>query len=469
MGDVIQSLFGVATESQLAVIKTAVDETRDKQQDIIIHYNNLIAIVNQTTHIATENRELLQNFSSAVGLLYNTMSSLDAIRMRMEMEERLRVLELMRAAIHRLAEDYLNKRYALEQGRLTEDLLPPHVLRELEHKDYRQIDPINWYYQNVKVYPLWKDGEHLTFVAIIPLVEEDNWSLFKIRTFPVPTEDGTGVVRLLSQKQVAVNSATGTTIAVTEDCYGSPLLCPPGPRWRIESCAATLLKIGRQSPHEVCSVSLKTVDENRRRSSIYVIDLNEIVVCAWAEQLLVRCPSDSVPKQVQLERGCHNLVMNPKCKIEGESWSIDGIMVWETSQTLDSRKFIIPPELNLSLISAEERPAKWIGLGNVSPVEFATLPDTIVPLSRAFRSPDRGWWSWLWQNWLLFLLIIPIIVITIIIVRFYPRKELEGHHEGKADIVDPPKPHFISVSLPANLHSTMTKAEIEAEPIPAEV
>ena len=169
-GEVLHTIFGLATDSSVEQCRRMLRESRIGQAKIVHRLNDMVMILNTTYDEIDKNRARINEMSQeicklipAVYMVRKTVSSLfryiHNIRRTINFERALYLLESNMHAYVRAADRYFRQKASLELGRLTEELLPPDLLlstlKKGESVDMKHIEPLQWYYEHVRIYSVW--------------------------------------------------------------------------------------------------------------------------------------------------------------------------------------------------------------------------------------------------------------------------------------------------------------------------
>ena len=181
---------------------------------------------------------------------------------------------------YRLQEQIFHQqRLQLERGWLTEDILSPpalaSILQLLRCQGHGALD-IEWYYQHVRITPLWREDRELVFCTVLPAIAKEQYLQYGLKYFKVPVDDN-HLRQLVGQPRVAVSTLTGTTF-VPKDCAGTnPIVCDPTVRTLVPTCESALV-MGRVP--RACQVAI-TPCRNTTAEVFRLPDQTLVVVVAY--------------------------------------------------------------------------------------------------------------------------------------------------------------------------------------------
>ena len=123
-----------------------------------------------------------------------------------------RAVALIEQAVHsfvRTSDHYQRNKASLELGCLTELLLPVAQLKEILANALTEgvysIEPIQWYYENVLVYPTWS-GSSLVYKANLPLVDSKHYLQYFITSWEQPYNHSKFTIQLDVHQEVGLDT-----------------------------------------------------------------------------------------------------------------------------------------------------------------------------------------------------------------------------------------------------------------------
>ena len=208
-GDLLGSLFGVATKTDLARLRQQLNSLSANEDELVHVVENSLTIVNKTNAIAANNRRAINILNEASMKLSKKMRSLHNIKIQRDTIQNLRIgltnkilgmtnaifraTDKIKTLVDRLSND-LNQ--AL-RNHLSTTLVSPDELRKalngiskripnsLTLKDY-DGHAITWYYKHLPI-TIIPDQDKIHLVSVIPLIPiESLYTLFRVIALPVP-------------------------------------------------------------------------------------------------------------------------------------------------------------------------------------------------------------------------------------------------------------------------------------------
>ena len=211
-------LFGTATDDEVAIenIKYAVYALAESQGCMVTLMKKFTTVVNFTYNEIQANCNQINRLTAHVQSLTAQLNSeLSFLHQCLWVQERRMDIEFVLQS----HEAFLHRKENLEAGRLTENILPHEVLKSIlsnsDDGSTQMISPLQWYYENTAVVPIWFD-HCLVYRAKLPLVGSTEWHHVIIRCWPMPLGDWEATVLLPGV--VLKDKRTGV-LNVSPNCY----------------------------------------------------------------------------------------------------------------------------------------------------------------------------------------------------------------------------------------------------------
>ena len=334
-GDILQKIFGVATERQVVEVRRWIERVRHDELHVVHDMNHLMTLVNHTYTITRVNRQHIRELEQYVSKLeHHVMTWMTAFGR--DFDRRLNVLtaclniddaisgliSLHDRWLRQLA-TYDRQRDSVESGRLTEVILAPAELAKIvrEGNSLGFSSPhLEWYYENVIITPMWKDHSGLVFTADLPLTDNVEYLRYFFWTWPVMHHaDYTMQLRL--PPMVAYNTRVGSMF-LPRNCVGrDPAICMSGPIYN---------NYGLRCPRGVL-----TNDDSHRKQCFVTVrgnvtpshDIQELeegtfAILSPGEPFQCYCAGQASIKG-NLQPGLSVLTVKPRCRISGHSWTLE--------------------------------------------------------------------------------------------------------------------------------------------------
>ena len=221
---------------------------------------------------------------------------------------------------------YFTQRTSLENGHLTEHLLPRKKLIDIleltTSNDMNPVDNVDWYYQYTLIEPIWSKDNELIYKAEIPLVSNTQYIHYVLNSWPVPV--GNHTMQIDVNTEIALNTRDGDMF-YPKACIGrNPTVCATGPVYNTEheQCIRGIIT-GRRTDRNVCRVIIrKTVN---KQSRITDLSLNEYIVIFHRDtNLILRCYG-SREKSMKITKGVYKTKLKENCTLSCKTWKIKGI------------------------------------------------------------------------------------------------------------------------------------------------
>lgn len=242
-----------------------------------------------------------------------------------ELERVLEDIELVCDAYVEQQELFHRQKAALETGRLTEDLLPLSILNKIlikgkaQDRDHTPLDYAEWYYQHVRVTPLWDDKISVAYQAKLPFVKPVQYLRYFINSWPVPLTN-TSTVRLDVEGVYGYNTLTGD-LFYPHNCIGiTPMVCSSGALFRGNALRCPRGIISGTDHRSDCVL---LVERTTNDTKIIQVDPNYYVITTWGESYQRRCEG-APEKNVVLKMGVHMLNVSASCSLNGGDWRLAG-------------------------------------------------------------------------------------------------------------------------------------------------
>ena len=343
-GNILNALFGVATTAQLKRFEHAVVEI-GSQQDIIAHaHNNLASIVNQTRiyvhQLAVQQHELQSHviaINTAIrelsGAVNRQLQQINRLELLTELDRYLDVLDLAADAYMSQVSLFHRQRSELDLGQLSRDLLSPDQLSEILQQaasKFNTITELQWYYQFLKVTPLWQPVGGLLYRLELPLIDPTQFLLYNIITHPVPLANASYSIEINVEPVIAL-STQSEHLMVPKKCYGvDPVACQSATSYGLsmKRCERGLIT-HRPQLMQYCTVDVRHKQPN---TIIKSVNINEYLIATRGEMLVTRCPG-LTEQHRQLNIGSYNLSCELPCSVSGEGWKINCVNQMSVEKT----------------------------------------------------------------------------------------------------------------------------------------
>ena len=351
----MNKLFGVATQDQIEACQAQIAKAKLSNQRIMHTINELIALVNQSRDSIIGNRAYLLRIQSYLSRTWDERQNLnrtasrleeriDAMDTTMMLDQLISALEPSHALWLRQAAKFQRQRASLELSFLTEEILPVPELQKILRFARRAgflTEPPTWYYEHVRIQPLWEDDDRLVFRTHLPLSGRGDYLRYSIWTWPVPVNGSEMTVELQVDHDVAVDTKTGGVFR-PHGCIGrGPQICRTGPVYRHGpvSCTRGILT-GDLELRGSCKTTLK-------RPIVAHTENDEIIPGTYylitsGKRYSILCEGQTEVHK-DIESGLYAVTVDPRCKIYGDDWMIEGIHQFNSTVNLTFQSISITP------------------------------------------------------------------------------------------------------------------------------
>ena len=426
VGTLSKSLFGTATAEDVRALQHAVAEAQENTQNLYHNQRDLLSVFNKTRHIVAQNaldieeiqREmhtLFQNIrieANETNALIKSISKLDFSR-RMDLN-----LQQMKDVVHhfRLQQQVFHQqRVQLERGFLTEDILSVHilqdVLRQMRERHLATLPP-TWYYENLRVLPLWEQQHELAYRLTIPGLSTEEYLHYKLRYFGVKWGPS-HIRKLVGRDEIAINTITASSfVPENNNCLGKlPLVCHPAKIELQSKCEANLVA-GVTNPgcnfyvYKRGNISIDLHQHSSNKSEIVLVGYEPT-------EVITRCVGQSAIKEVIT--GPVIIKLNPDCSIETKEWRVYAIQKFSSKLDLAFHHYMSLPSINITW--PERPPIKIAGQLNSSKqteIPWDDLPELIEPVFTPYQPSEWDQYGWYIVGAGGFSLLIILLIITLI-------------------------------------------------------
>ena len=336
--------FGTATEAQVRQLQDAVNTARKQQQAVVHNVQELITVVNQTQLEGRDTRMKLAALSTAYDRFIATESDrwsrFDHNTQLLMMEEYIDSLLWLDTSVWRDINTIRDLHRSLRAGRLTEQLCPVSILKEIGQlaitHGLRPL-PEEWYYENIGVTPLMIGEGLMTFRVTLPYADTNIYQRYNIRTFNVPIDAVGSRARATVQPDIAIQTTNGLWFVPTS-CQGHrPQLCKAGPRWRDAYPCERGLITGHAPDREACTIVVTNMTDTT------AVELNEgtFVLQTIGEDVRLAC-TGRIQEQATLDRGVYAITLGEGCILSGGRWALHGILRRYLTATATIKQLEVP-------------------------------------------------------------------------------------------------------------------------------
>jgi hypothetical protein len=388
VGKISKTLFGTATTEDVERIAEVLRTSVQDQDKLFTRVNSLLTIVNQSNSDITLNRnrlllvrshleEVTSRYNGLIASYNNLTLTIDGLRTNYMIEHMVQAIERHADVIYQQMDNFHTQKLALEDERLTEDLLSEQaltdILQEAETSHTRMVSPIQWYYEYSTVQPIWTK-QTLVYKVLLPLVIPQTFTMYNFHVFPVLNDQGTIVTKMNVVKGLAIDTMTGYMMQPYE-CKGhAPLVCKNNIKYKAgHECEYAMLHT-KGSNFSQCNADVKVGNFDSTVESFH----NEgYVLSSKGEAITTRCPHKMSVEEI-VSAGVYILHVPDLCVLSGPTWSVSKIKKVFKKVRIAATKVPIP-FLNIVNFATKhvemmkDDVSKWNKLGQVHTINLQPL------------------------------------------------------------------------------------------------
>ena len=443
VGSLSNKLFGTATEEEVNQCRTVIREAQFQQQKTVHVVNELISVVNHTQDLLQETRQrvnTVQRYLVDIGQQLDKKyghieKKIIVIQMIFQIEQSLTTLERLHEEAVRQQTLFQRQKAALEYGRLTEEILPPTNLNEIQnHVTQQGFVPLReeWYYSHVHIEPMWGEPSTLVYRARLPFVDSRRYVRYFLQTWPMPLND-TYAVQVHVAADIAFDTVSGE-IFQPQWCQGSqPSVCRTGAVFNPEGqlglgCERGIIT-NNNNLRANCNLSFK----EHTATLVAERTPGHYVIASVGESYETQCVGEKGTHE-SLSSGVYAFSLKADCWMQGKGWKIRGIATRFANLSLHHRQLSVPPlgllqripvrHIHLIVNSSSTTPLK-----DIERFKLNSIP-TVNP--EGFNwSYHGGYLSWFNISMFIIIVVIAFIVLRVIWLRCRQLKSLQPHTESE--------------------------------------
>ena len=395
VGQLSNVLFGTATEDQISELRQRVNQASTTSAKVVHTVNELISVVNHSQSVLFDTQEHLDTLHN----LTETFIAEHAVEIRQWKKEFVtaktenRVEALISAAeqqayyLTRARDVYFRRKLAIEDGRLSEEILPLEDLIDiLDAAKQQQLHhlPYNWYYEHIQIKPLWiEEGEYLVYQATLPFTDDSNYLLYHVTSYPAPVYQN-NAIQIKVQSPIAFDTEEGTAFVPTHCIGHNPSVCRTGPIYADThfSCERGILSQNHEL-REMCQSHVMPQND----TVVTELSPGEFVIITPGESYAEQCSGER-ELTIKLEPGVYHIVVHPYCTLTGDDWKIRGLITRHSNHTIDDLIVDLDPinlDFNITVPDIHHAyklpwmPLKELRRLNIQPIK----PEDNVPYTNA--------------------------------------------------------------------------------------
>ena len=417
VGKIRKELFGIATEDDVRKIEQIINENRKVITTISHNSNELVTIVNVTHMQMVENRKATNELLESVRYLQEWVNRWRAnMDLHSSIVSKLLMLESLMRDLERANDKVIRVRKDLENGLLSEDLLPMDELKKLINSaripdGAKFVSPLYWYYSKMKVKLLRIDSEFV-YAVDLPLVSEERFVAKEFKSFPTPNLKRNVTIQVSLSSDGLFRSHSGQITKLPFDCVGDqPLVCPPTAVKRDDfsdkSCVSSLFSDSIENKGDNCPVQVS----GDMSEHIYYHGVNMFVLITWGTEITEGCFHS---KLMSLSPGAYLIEWSGKCSLCTRYHCVRGVIMTGSTLRLENTWQVmrIPKMQNFSDYEISADFPKELAI----PTEL-TLNDLIIP--EVPESPRILWTNDVTSIFVDVIIITTIIVCVIVLVKYF--------------------------------------------------
>ena len=361
LGDLGKSLFGLATEKDIARLRAALEDNR-RYTDAVRHdQEGLLSVVNITRAESVRNSKnlhvmggIVRALEGQLKLLANRTSAWTAYNAEFDkVRDKISHLASQVRRVWYRRQQYLAARRDLEGGSLSELLLPLDDLKAISQgrlpRGTRFVRPLLWYYSKADVRMTSVSGD-LVYVVRLPLVDETDHQAIRLVSFPVPNVRRNVTVQIDAGGLISLNPVTGQTVGLDPDlCMGrDPMVCIPGPSPRHVQDKLTCVNavFVEKDVRKYCSAKVAARDGD----SFQYHDMNDYILTTWGTTLREQCDWGH---PVQLSPGVYRVKWSGRCSLCTPEYCIPSTIQIHSSYHLQQWEPLNVTDISIPVMKVE--------------------------------------------------------------------------------------------------------------------
>ena len=431
VGTISHALFGTATDGQIKVLQDAVNDNRHAMQKVTRYSNKLITVVNQTWHRMEQLDIDHRNLADAVSHLQlwakhmnEKVYDIKNLRYYNTVDQAVEMLEAHAESLVEWTRNWEEQQEQAARGRLSQILLSTSQLHSLLQGDSAgvPISPLQWYYENVKIKPLWFSDD-LTFLVTLPLAKSCEFGL-KISVYPVLVSENISSKLLLPELWLPTQG-----VIMMNHCMGnSPYVCRPLPEVS-DRCIEAVLENGNVT-------SQCTIEVQNQNQKLFVTELNHVTLLTTGENISEICSHNTEPRY--LEAGTYSVQWNGSCLLQTAHHRVPGIFVRHNYSLIHSMLWE-KVNFTLDIVNLTQRLhplwIKKLDLYNPGQVIRLPLNSPLPTLSDVIWKSDDDDSVMLFVKKNAFSMILLTILITIIVAIFVHKRVCKSQPRSNVPVI----------------------------------
>jgi hypothetical protein len=437
VGKGLAFLFGTATVGQVRELQHHVQAAAVKADHVLHVAEQLVSVVNHSRHELIAQRDHILKIADYVTGMAQFVNSVmmnvtrwsrqvQQLQREVSVNTYLDALESLHQTWQKQKDRYARERSSLELGWLTEDVLPPQeltaILESAKGKGWYGTH-LEWYYEHLRVKPVWEETTRLVFSVEIPLVDNVNYLRYRMRTWPVANADATSTVQIQLPEDVAMDTQRGGVFE-PKGCIGDhPAVCRTGPVYSQGHllCARSVIS-GDTAQRSECPIEIRTTNVTEL---IEEVKPGLFIMFSLGDNYRLFCPGQTEETET-VPIGLYKIVLKPGCRMSAKNWQITGLVQEQSSIHLDFPEISISP-MNLpknfshKLVLQALKLPEWAPLPSLTKLSMSHLNDELIDAD----VPEAPWVGT--KNNVLYIMCGILTVVIILFVAYeLGRRHLEG-------------------------------------------
>lgn len=358
VGSLAHHLFGLVSDHDLKRMQQVILSNYQSTQDIVHKSNELVSHMNRAFELLGENREritvigdMVTNITETINLLIQRQSTLANMAYVSKIGQMLDAFESI-ANQYKFDMVTFHSQLALSQTRrFTENLFPRKFLAQIAKivpEGYTVIQPLEWYYHNLEITPIFVGEGQISYVTFLPLTDSVTYKLYKIKTFPEPWGEVGHYIQMMVKAETLVADTESGGYCHPSVCIGqNPRVCECGLSFDASHipCIASLLS---NSPDKNCHIKLIWRNETAEDSSIITeVGSENVILSTFGETVRTHCKGRSAVSE-RIEAGIYLLTAG-NCTMAGDTWKYAKVQEFRQEYHIAGRVVRLP-QLNIKNI-----------------------------------------------------------------------------------------------------------------------
>ena len=377
IGTALHYLTGIPDEAEINECKALINDLANSTNHILHQSHRMLSMINFTASHVNQNQKhilAIQKVTNVLAVAVDELSNA-TVNLSFQIKRLLKGqfltsaflgVEFLYNAWLRQLNHYRLQRNSLEMGYLTEFILPKRHLRHiLSRASGMGLSSLSedYYYQFIRIDPLWEDESRLVFRATLPFVDNNKYIRYNILSFPVPGNAPNTTIKLKVKSDVALDTRSGHLFYPQGSrCFGlNPTICNHNAFYRGESIACYKGIIsGQEELRQHCHVDIGFKITNTHIESV---GLNSYILVSPGEIMYLNCVGEK-GRSFNVRPGVFVMHVHSNCQLQGDAWSVSGVVIRNsnvhvTYDPLDIEPFALGNLTNAAIVVKHIGETKW--------------------------------------------------------------------------------------------------------------